>query len=185
MFILSYEGLLSTLLQVKTLQQLGQLGSAPPDAFKKATTIIHIPGRGAIQMPALSANFAHTMIARNADERRTALGGWPDLAGRHSMATGGTCPFDPGPVEIVQQDHFIVGHRNGRLLFMGSFGTNGAFAIANEPRFGSMVVDASGKPTLSIPDAPSEFFKGSASSTKLSVTAQTGGDCRFEVTRAN
>lgn len=100
------------------------------------------------------------------------------LAGDYVAATTGRCPFENGPIRVVQ-DHFLLeGHRDNKLVFWGAVGNSRAYVEAVENKFVKITADSRREEmSVEFPDNISELFSSPIGDGALTLKGEFFGDC--------
>ncbi len=104
------------------------------------------------------------------------------LAGEYLASSIGKCPFEDGPIRIIQDRFLLEGHRGDRLLFWGAVGVSTAYFEAAENKFVKITLMRRKKSAVvEFPDQISELFSARLDSRTLILGGEFLRDCEIRL----
>jgi hypothetical protein len=179
----SIDGTFAIIVQAGFVRALAQKNGSFTNLLQNARTVVPLPGKTSIQVPALMAAAVHSLsMIKIGEKMRKSLTG-RSLAGTYDMTVLGECGLADGEINVTQKDFVFEGMSEGNLVFYGTVGATKTYLVANERRYVKISDTGTGLPKIEVPDRPSDLFEAAHTDPGGSFAFQsiTRGECALKL----
>ncbi len=179
----SIDGTFAVIVQAGFVRALAQKNASFTNLLQNARTVVQLPGKTSIRVPALMAAAVHSLSMIKIGEKMRKSPTGRSLAGTYDMTVLGECGLADGEVSLTQKDFVFEGMSEGNLVFYGTMGDTKTYLVANERRYVKISDTGTGLPKIEVPDRPSDLFEAAHTDPGGSFAFQsiTRGECALKL----